>query len=161
MSDLVAIDLLFPNDAPPPSYMQAECDRALKDLKRDCLFKPEKDNQAPYALMLSIQENRFVFRMVNAAGEELPILALSLSPYKRLIKDYKMIIDSYNQMRDASAMASKLEAIDMARRGIHNEAAEKMIERLKGKIEINFDTARCLFTLLFVLNASQARHQMM
>ncbi len=161
MSDLISIDLLFPNDQPPPLSMQAECDRALNELKHNCAFQPLHANKAPYALTLSIQENRFVFRIVDGNGDILPILALSLSPYKRLIRDYKMIIDSYAAMRQQSVMASKLESIDMARRGIHNEAAEKIVERLVDKITIDHDTGRCLFTLLFVLSASTTRHQVL
>lgn len=81
---------------------------------------------------------------------------LSLGPYKRIISDYFLMIDSYEQARIEGKQA-KLEPIDMARRGLHNEAADLMIERLAGKIDIDHDTARRLFTLICVLHLGQAR----
>ena len=128
---------------------------ALRDLKRGSHFVPFQDKSAPYDIALSIEENRLVFRMTNAHGEELPMLVLALKPYRRLIKDYFMIVRSYDEaVRNGNP--SKIEAIDMGRRGLHNEGAELLIERLEGKIELDYDTARRLFTLICVLHAGKA-----
>ena len=101
---------------------------------------------------LSVEENRLVFRMKNVNGVDIPMLVLSLKPYKRLIKDYFLIVRSYDEaMREGKP--SRIEAIDMGRRGLHNEGAEALQERLLGKVEMDFDTARRLFTLICVLHA--------
>jgi len=127
---------------------------ALDDLSREGYFQPSNDEFGPYKLALSIEENRLVMRIKNALGAELPILALSINPYKSLIKDYFMMVESYENARQ-DAPPCKLEAIDMGRRGIHNEGAELLRERLCDKIEIDIDTARRLFTLICVLHAER------
>jgi len=125
---------------------------AMRDLKRESAFKPVKDDHGPYALDLSVEENRLVFRITNKKGEALPMLVLSLKPYRRLVKDYFMIVRSYDEaMREGKP--SRIEAIDMGRRGLHNEGAEYLQERLADKIAMDFDTARRLFTLICVLHA--------
>ena len=96
---------------------------ALRDLKRESVFQPQKDGGGPYDLSLSVEENRLVFRMKDVTGGELPILVLSLKPYRRLVKDYFMIVRSYDEaMREGKP--SRIEAIDMGRRGLHNDGAE-------------------------------------
>lgn len=125
---------------------------ALRDLKRESRFVPFKDEHGPYDLALSVEESRLVFRIKNAQGKDLPMLVLSLKPYKRLIKDYFLIVRSYDEaMREGKP--SRIEAIDMGRRGLHNEGAECMLERLEGKIDMDMNTARRLFTLICVLHA--------
>ena len=125
---------------------------AMRDLKRESEFKPVKDDQGPYEIDLSVEENRLVFRITNAKGTALPMLVLSLKPYRRLVKDYFMIVRSYDEaMREGKP--SRIEAIDMGRRGLHNEGAEYLQERLADKIAMDFDTARRLFTLICVLHA--------
>lgn len=125
---------------------------ALRDLKHQSVFQPLKDESGPYALALSVEENRLVFRMKNAKNEDLPMLVLSLKPYKRLVKDYFLIVRSHDEaMREGKP--SRIEAIDMGRRGLHNEGAEALQERLADKITMDFDTARRLFTLICVLHA--------
>lgn len=150
-SDIKSIKLVFPNGAPPPKKLNRECRKALEDLSKTAKFQPKENYNAPYSIELSLEKNKFTFKVRDAGGDNLPYLILSLSPYKHLIKDYFLMIDSYEQLRPHS-MPTKLEAIDMARRGLHNEAAELMIERLKDKIEIDLDTARGLFTLICVLH---------
>ena len=125
---------------------------AMRDLKRESQFKPIKDDHGPYEIALSVEENRLVFRITNTNGNELPMLVLSLKPYRRLVKDYFMIVRSYDEaMREGKP--SRIEAIDMGRRGLHNEGAEYLQERLADKIAMDFDTARRLFTLICVLHA--------
>ncbi|MAF98079.1 MAG: hypothetical protein CMH26_05525 [Micavibrio sp.] len=126
-------------------------DIALRDLAAENSFQPAGDDQGPYKLKLAIEENRLVFRATNSLGTELPMLVLSLKPYARLIKDYFLIVRSYDEaLRDGKP--SRIEAIDMGRRGLHNEGAELLKDRLSGKIEMDFDTARRLFTLICVLH---------
>ena len=127
---------------------------ALHDLKTNSHFVPFKDETGPYDLTLSIEENRLVFRMKNSNGDKLPMLVLSLKPYKRLIKDYFIIVRSYDEAVKGGN-PSRIEAIDMGRRGLHNEGAELLLERLGDKIEMDIDTARRLFTLICVLHTNK------
>lgn len=127
---------------------------ALKDLKHDNHFQPKNDDNGPYTVALSVEEGRLVFRIKNANGDDLPMLVLSLKPYKRLIKDYFIIVQSYDEaMREGKP--SRIEAIDMGRRGLHNEGAALLMERLEDKIELDMETARRLFTLICVLHAGK------
>jgi Uncharacterized protein conserved in bacteria len=113
------------------------------------------DQNGPYTLTLSIQENRLVIEIKNKKSESLPTLVLSLKPYKRLIQDYFMIVRSYDEaLKDGKP--SRIEAIDMGRRGLHNEGADLLIDRLEQKIRMDHDTARRLFTLICVLHESKA-----
>lgn len=127
---------------------------ALKDLKANSHFQPLKDENGPYDVALSVEENRLVFRIKDQDKNELPMLVLSLKPYSRLVKDYFIIVQSYDEAIKG-ANPSRIEAIDMGRRGLHNEGAELLLERLKDKIDLDFDTARRLFTLICVLHASK------
>ena len=105
----------------------------------------------PYRLMLSVAESRLVFNVTSDNGEPVAIHMLSLTPFKRIIKDYFLICESYyDAIRTASP--THIEAIDMGRRGLHNEGSQTLQERLNGKIEIDFDTSRRLFTLICVLH---------
>lgn len=127
---------------------------ALRDLKTDSVFQPAKDRNGPYDLELYIEENKLVFHITNAKGKDLPFLVLSLKPYQRIIKDYFMIVQSYDEaMRDGKP--SRIEAIDMGRRGLHNEGAELLLQRLSDKIKLDQDTARRLFTLICVLHTGK------
>ena len=151
-TDIEAIALTYPGNNPPPAFMANERTVALKSLKENSKFKPVQAGQAPYVVNLSIQDNRLIFEMEDADKNTLPALVLSLKPYRRLIKDYFMMIESYEQMR-LSGTKEKLEAIDMGRRGLHNEGAELMMQRLSDKIDMDLDTARGFFTLICVLQA--------
>ncbi len=131
--------------------MQRDCDIALRDLQRSSFFQPAEDTSGPYSIELYIEDNRLILHTKNDKNEELPFLVLSLKPYRRLIKDYFMIVSSYDAaIRDGKP--SRIEAIDMGRRGLHNEGAELLQERLDGKIKLDHDTARRLFTLICVLH---------
>ncbi len=127
---------------------------ALHDLKAGSVFKPRGDNNGPYSIALSLEENRLVLRGKNALGAEMPMMVLSLTPYRRLIKDYFMIVQSYGEALK-NGNPSKIEAIDMGRRGLHNEGAELLMERLSDKIEMDMDTSRRFFTLICVLHAGK------
>jgi uncharacterized protein (UPF0262 family) len=124
---------------------------AIYDLIEDNAFAPVEHEGGPYALHLSITENRLVFDI--RLDDDTPVMAhlLSLTPFRRIVKDYFMICDSYYKAIRTSTPA-QIEAIDMGRRGLHNEGSELLRERLKEKIDIDFDTARRLFTLICVLH---------
>ena len=124
---------------------------AIYDLLQDNSFAPVGHDGGPYALHIAVVSNRLVFDVRTADDGAVVTHHLSLTPLKRLVKDYFMICDSYYQAIRA-ATPSQIEAIDMGRRGLHNEASELLVERLKGKIAVDFDTARRLFTLICVLH---------
>lgn len=124
---------------------------AIFDLLEDNQFAPVGDYQGPYHLHLGIAENRLRFEIQNDDGVLLGTVALALSPFRRIVKDYFTVCESYFEAIK-SASPSKIEAIDMGRRGLHNEGSQLLRERLDGKIEIDFDTARRLFTLICVLH---------
>jgi uncharacterized protein (UPF0262 family) len=124
---------------------------AIYDLIEDNSFAPVDHDGGPYALQLSIQENRLVFDIRLEDGAPVMAHLLSLTPFRRIVKDYFLICDSYYKAI-RTATPSQIEAIDMGRRGLHNEGSELLRERLKEKIEVDFDTARRLFTLICVLH---------
>ncbi len=139
-----------------PDHMKREQQTALKDLMQNSHFQPLNDNAGPYEVNLSIEDNRMVLRMRNARAEDLSILVLSLKPYRRIIQDYFLMIESYEKARRESGK-EKLEAIDMGRRGLHDEGAHLLIERLKDKVDMDFETARRFFTLICVLHKNNIR----
>ena len=153
-SDIASITLHYPNGAAPKA-MEHERTQAIQDLCREGQIKFSNAG-GPYAIDLSIENRQLVLKAVNDGGAALPHLILSLSPYRGIIKDYFLMIESYEAMRK-EGRTEKLEPIDMARRGIHNEAADLMIERLKDKVAMDHNTARRLFTLVCVLHMDQAR----
>jgi len=128
---------------------------AIFDLLEDNRFAPQRahaDGYAgPYRLNLRVEEGRLAFEINRADGSHLETLVLGLARFRRPIRDYFAICDSYYQAI-RSASPAQIETIDMARRGVHNEAAELLKERLEGKIDVDFDTARRLFTLICVLH---------
>jgi uncharacterized protein (UPF0262 family) len=124
---------------------------AIYDLLEDNSFAPVDHAGGPYALHLSIAENRLVFDIRQEDGAPIVAHLLSLTPLRRIVKDYFLICDSYYKAI-RTATPSQIEAIDMGRRGLHNEGSELLMERLKEKISVDFDTARRLFTLICVLH---------
>ena len=128
---------------------------AIFDLIEGNSFAPQRvhaDGYAgPYRLKLESAEGRLGLHLYREDGSHLETLVLALGRFRRPIKDYFAICDSYYQAIRAST-PQQIETVDMARRGLHNEAAELLIERLAGKIEVDFDTARRLFTLICVLH---------
>jgi uncharacterized protein (UPF0262 family) len=154
-STIKSITLHYPNGV-KPGAMANEQDRAVADLCAQGVFAFHNENHPPYHIDLSIYNKQLVLKAVDEQGNERPHLVLSLSPYRSIIKDYFMMIESYEKARQ-DGQQQKLEPIDMARRGLHNEAADLMIDRLKDKIDMDFETARRLFTLICVLHMDQAR----
>ena len=128
---------------------------AIFDLLEANHFAPQRaypqGYAGPFRVTLRVEEGRLAIDIASQDGQRLETLVLGLGRFRRPIKDYFAICDSYYQaIRQATPQ--QIETIDMARRGIHNEAAELLKERLAGKIEIDFDTARRLFTLICVLH---------
>lgn len=142
--------------AAPTPEIEQERKVAIFDLLEENRFElPAKDDKAipegPYRLSLSIREKRLVFDVDTEAGVDAAEFHLSLSPFRQVVKDYWQICESYFSAVK-KLPASQIEAIDMARRGIHNEGARVVQERLEGKAEVDTDTARRLFTLICVLH---------
>jgi uncharacterized protein (UPF0262 family) len=125
---------------------------AIFDLIEENRFRPVADQaEGPYRLKLSLVDARLVFAISRESGEEVVTHILSLTPFRRIVKDYFMVCESYyDAIRHATP--SQIEAIDMGRRGLHNEGSQTLMDRLSGKIEVDFDTARRLFTLVCVLH---------
>lgn len=134
--------------------VEREREIALFDLVECNQFKPLLSPGGPYELDLGIEEGKLIFNLKLSSGEHHGTFILSLTPLKRVIRDYAAICDSYTSAVGALP-PSKIEAIDMARRGIHDEGAFILQERLGSKICIDFDTARRLFTLICVLHMKE------
>lgn len=124
---------------------------AIFDLIEENNFEPVGHDKGPYRLNLSLIDSKLVLAISTKAGEAIATHILSLTPFRRIVKDYFMICESYYEAIRSST-PSQIEAIDMGRRGIHNEGSQTLIDRLEGKIRMDFDTARRLFTLVCVLH---------
>jgi uncharacterized protein (UPF0262 family) len=123
---------------------------AIFDLIEENSFAPSGHSGGPYRLNISLVDSKLVFSITTEKGEDVATHILSLTPFRRIVKDYFMICESYYEAI-RSASPSRIEAIDMGRRGIHNEGSQTLKDRLSGKIDVDFDTARRLFTLVCVL----------
>lgn len=124
---------------------------AIYDLIEANHFALPGHEGGPYALTLAMIDNKLSFDIRSQSGERLITHVLSLTPFRRVMRDYFMICESYYEaIRTASP--TQIEAIDMGRRGLHNEAAELLTERLQGKVELDFNTSRRLFTLIAALH---------
>ena len=131
--------------------VEHEREVAIFDLLERNAFALEGHDGGPYTLHLSLADNRLVFTVGDTDRAPIQHVMLSLSPFRRLVKDYFLICESYYQAIKTQP-ASKIEAIDMGRRGIHDEGSQLLMERLKGKIAVDVPTARRLFTLLCALH---------
>ncbi len=159
MSDtntLVGVELDDSGLPAPTPEIEQERKVAIFDLLEENSFAvPARDGKAvpdgPYRLNLSIQDRRLVFDLLTEAEEPIGAFHLSLSPFRQVIRDYFQICEAYFDAVK-KLPPSQIEAIDMGRRGIHNEGARILTERLDGKVETDHDTARRLFTLICVLH---------
>lgn len=124
---------------------------AIYDLIEENVFGPAGIDGGPFTLHISLAEGKLVFDIKHEDGRQVVTHMLSMTPFRRIVKDYFMICDSYYEaIRHATP--AQIETIDMARRGLHNEGSETLKERLKDKIDFDFDTSRRLFTLISVLH---------
>ena len=124
---------------------------AIYDLLEANTFRVVDHNGGPYTLQLGISGNRLVFDIRLADGAPLIAHMLSLAPFRRIVKDYFTVCDSY-YAAIRTATPDRIEAIDMARRSLHDEGSTLVTERLKRKVDLDFDTSRRLFTLITVLH---------
>jgi uncharacterized protein (UPF0262 family) len=124
---------------------------AVFDLLEQNFFAPVGVTSGPYHLRLLIEENRLVFDIRNVQGEPLRRIGLGFSTFRRVIKDYSQVCDTYYQAIKTAPL-SRIEAIDMGRRVIHDEGSALLRARLKDKIEVDDETARRLFTLLCAMH---------
>lgn len=124
---------------------------AIYDILEENSFTIPGRDEGPYGLVLGLVENKLAFAISTEGGEPVMTHLLSLSPFRRVIRDYEMVCESYySAIRTASP--TQIEAIDMGRRGLHNEASDLLRQRLDGKVDLDQNTARRLFTLVFALH---------
>ncbi len=150
-SRLVEITLDEKSVGRKSSDVEHERKVAIFDLLEDNVFALEDREEGPYSLLLSIAENRLVFTVGDASHKPITSFMLSLSPFRKLVKDYFFVCESYYEAIK-TAPPSRIEALDMGRRGLHNEGSQLLMQRLEGKITTDFDTARRLFTLICALH---------
>lgn len=144
---IVKIDLDEDSTARRSPEVENERAVAIFDLIEENQFIPAIEHPGPFHLRLSIEENRLNFDIRDTSDQELYRFILSLAPFRRIVKEYFDICASYYAaIRRASP--SQIEAIDMGRRGLHNEGSEVLRDRLAGKVELDSNTARRLFTLI-------------
>jgi len=124
---------------------------AIYDLLEENYFSPALDLTGPFSLVIRLEENRLLLNISDQAGAPLTEVVLPMTPFRTIIKDYFLICESYySAIKRASP--SQIEAIDVGRRGLHNEGSALLRERLEGKIAIDHETARRLFTLVCILH---------
>jgi len=157
MTKIMHISLDDRNLPAPTPEIDQERNVAIFDLLENNVFSlPDRDGReippGPYRLNLSIKERRLVFAVTTQAEQEAGEFHLSLGPFRQVVKDYFQICASYFEAVK-TLPPSQIETIDMARRGIHNEGARVLQERLEGKACVDTDTARRLFTLICVLHS--------
>lgn len=147
---LVAVTIDRASLAAAGPTFERECEAALSDLLADNLFVPAGTVGGTFRLRLSLADRKLVFDVADADDRPVVRHILSLTPLRRVLKDYDLICDAYDAaVREAAH--TRLEAIDMGRRGLHDEAATILAERLSGKISLDHATARRLFTLVSAL----------
>lgn len=156
MSRIIHIELDDSGLPPPTPEIEQERRVAMFDLMEENVFSlPSRGDrdvaQGPFRLGLAIRDRRLVFDLSDEAQSPVGAFHLSLGPFRQVVKDYFQICESYFDAVKTAA-PSQIETIDMARRGIHNEGARVLLERLDGKATVDEDTARRLFTLICVLH---------
>jgi uncharacterized protein (UPF0262 family) len=150
-SRLIAITLDEKSTATTNSNIEHEREVAIFDILEGNSFALEGRDEGPYKLNLALIDDRLVFNVTNEADAAVITHLLSLTPLKRIMKDYFMICESYYEAI-RTAPPSRIQAIDMGRRGLHDEGSRTLLERLAGKIAVDLDTARRLFTLICALH---------
>lgn len=153
---IASVKLDLPQGTQSP-HLVVEQEQAVLGLCDNAQFTPVLDITGPYHLTLGLHDGRLVLDIMGLHDKRLPTFVLSMRPYAKLITDYFMMVESFETAR-ASGNPYQLEAIDMGRRGIHDEAASLLRARLLDKVSIDHATARRLFTLICVLHLNQPRH---
>lgn len=124
---------------------------AIYDLVESNSFGVPGHEGGPYELMIALHDAKLAFDIRQEGGDSVITHILSLTPFRRILKDYFMVCESY-YAAIRTATPAQIEAIDMGRRGLHNDGAKLLAERLDGKVECDFDTARRIFTLVTALH---------
>ncbi|MFL5287616.1 MAG: UPF0262 family protein, partial [Rhodopila sp.] len=134
--DRVILDGEMPTNLSP--YIEADREQAVADLAAANHFEPlvGTTRPGPYALHLSIADGRLIFDIRECDGTPMTVIGLALGPFRRLVKDYQLLVDSHI-LAVQEGREQRIQAIDMGRRGLHNEGAELMTQRLAGKIDID------------------------
>ena len=133
------------------SGIEHEREVAIFDILESNFFSLDGRDEGPYTLNLGIAEDRLVLAVGQQASDSVFTLVLSLTPLRRVMKDYFIVCESYYRAI-RTAPPSRIQAIDMGRRALHDEGSRVLLERLKGKITVDNDTARRLFTLICALH---------
>jgi uncharacterized protein (UPF0262 family) len=145
----------LPDASPLPSaFAEADRSQAVADLLAGNRFDPTAVAiPGPFALHLMVRDGRLILDIRDAATDQpLRAIVLALGPFRRLIKDYHLIIESHERAVTEGGHEARIQAIDMGRRGLHNEGAALLEERLRGRVAVDFETARRLFTLVCALH---------
>ncbi len=148
---LVEVDIDAASIAPGPSFIDRERAQAIRDLISDNLFAPIGRQGDRFRLRLSVSDGRLVLDVGDPEGRPVVRHILSLKPLSKVVKDYFLICDAY-YAAVRNATRRQIEAIDVGRRGLHDEGASILQERLAGKIVVDRATARRLFTLVSALH---------
>jgi len=148
------LELNIDEDSLPVTSIEMQHERrvAVFDLLEENVFRPLESEHGPYRLKIALQDGRrLLFEVAQTNGSLRETYSISLVPFRRIIKDYFMICESYhNAIRTATS--AQIEAIDMGRRGLHNEGSRMLTDELRNQVEIDFVTSRRLFTLICALH---------
>ena len=148
---LVAVTLDSASIGPASAEVEHERKIAIYDLVEENAFAPQNGAEGPFKLHISLVDQKLALQVSREDGEEVIVHLLSLTPFRRIVKDYFLICESYRSAIRTQT-PSQIEAIDMGRRGLHDEGADILVERLKDKIALDKQTARRLFTLICALS---------
>ncbi len=148
--DLVRIVLPDGQTLPSP-YAEADRRQAVEDLLAGNRFRP-RGLSGPFVLQIMVREGRLILDIRDEADKPLHAMVLALGPFRRLIKDYHLVVESHEKAVAEGGNEARIQAIDMGRRGLHNEGATVLAQRLEGRVELDFETARRLFTLVCALH---------
>ncbi|NNC36731.1 MAG: UPF0262 family protein [Acidimicrobiales bacterium] len=146
-------ELYIDDDSLPATSADMEHERrvAVFDLLEANEFRPLESESGPYIVNLSLNDNRLILDVQRSNGMPRGEYSISLLPFRRIVKDYFMICESYhNAIRTATS--AQIEAIDMGRRGLHNEGSRQLVDSLRNSIEVDFNTSRRFFTLICALH---------
>jgi len=152
MSEKDLVRIVLPDAQPLPSpYAEADRRQAVADLLAGNSFRP-KGLAGPFGLAIMVRDGRLILDIRDAEDKALHALVLALGPFRRLIKDYHLVVESHEKAVSEGGSEVRIQAIDMGRRGLHNEGATLLMDRLEGRIDLDFETARRLFTLVCALH---------
>ena len=152
MAERDLVRIVLPDAQPLPSpYAEADRRAAVEDLLAGNRFRP-KDLPGPFGLQIMVRDGRLILDIRDEADRPLHALVLALGPFRRLITDYHLVVESHEKAVAEGGSEARIQAIDMGRRGLHNEGATLLSERLAGRVELDFETARRLFTLVCALH---------